>query len=394
LKILALNWRDLGHPDGGGAEVHLMEILKRWAARGAEVTLLASEYPGAAREEKIDGIRVLRRGNWWNANWAAAYTVTRGDLRREKFDLVLEDFNKLPYFSPLWSPAPVLTVVPHLFGTTVFAEASMPIGVGVWIHERFLPPVYGKTPFLVISDSTRDDLVARGLDPARIVVSYCGIDHSRYSPGGSKTDGPSVVFVGRLRRYKGVDLLFDAFERLRRDVPDARLTVVGDGPYRGVLEEYARKLRLGDSLVFTGFIPAEEKVSHLRSAWVSAFPSPKEGWGLTVIESNACGTPVVASRSPGLVDSVRDGETGLLVPHGDRQALAEGLRHVLTEATLRERLSRQGVEWASRFEWDRTADEAWQVATAVAEGRVLPASFLRADSSQPGTEGRTDQRTA
>src|SRR5262249_8308362 len=151
---------------------------------------------------------------------------------------------------------------------------------------------------------------------------------------------PSVLYVGRLRRYKGVDALLDAFVQVRARLPEARLTVLGDGPHRSVLERRAAKLGLGESVLFTGFVPSAEKARRRISAWVSPLPSPKEGWGLTVVESNACGTPVVASRSPGLVDSVRDGESGLLVPHGDARALADALLAILTDEELRQRLGR------------------------------------------------------
>jgi glycosyltransferase involved in cell wall biosynthesis len=380
LKVLALNWRDPGHPEAGGAEVHLSEILARWVSRGAEVTWIASSFPGAASETTIRGMRVLRRGSWWNANWAAAREVHRLE-RQGAYDLIVEDINKIPYFAPLYAKAPVLAVVPHLFGTTVFAEASWPIACVVWAHEIFLPALYGRVPFLVISESTGADLGRRGIPERQIVVSHCGLDHSRYSPGGTKSEIPSVVYVGRLRRYKGVDALLDAFARLSKELPAARLSVLGAGPYRPALEARARRLGIADRVEFTGFIPAEEKVGRLRAAWVSALSSPKEGWGLTVVESNACGTPVIASRSPGLVDSVRDGETGLLVPHGDVAALTAALRRVLTDASLRERLAAEGLRWSRRFSWDRAAEEAWQMARSVVERRELPRSFIRPDDA-------------
>ena len=366
--------------------MHLSEILSRWVARGAEVTWIASSFPGAAAEEEIRGIRVRRRGSWWNANWAAAAEV-RALERRESFDLVLEDINKIPYFAPLYSRAPVLGVVPHLFGTTVFAEASWPMALVVWAHEAFLPWFYRRIPFLVISESTRQDLLRRGLAGDRIVVSLCGIDHSRYSPGGPKAEVPTVVYVGRLRRYKGVDALLEAFARVVREVPEARLAVLGDGPHRPALQARAERLELGDRVEFTGYLPSGEKVRRLGAAWVSALPSPKEGWGLTVIESNACGTPVIASRSPGLVDSVRDGVSGLLVPHGDVGELTDALRRLLTDASLRARLASGGLEWARRFSWDRAADEAWQVARAVVEGRALPRAFAGREETVSNDSG-------
>jgi glycosyltransferase involved in cell wall biosynthesis len=391
VNVLALNWRDPGHPEAGGAEVHLFEILRRWVARGTRVTYLASGFDGGAPEAERDGVRILRRGTWWNGNWAAMRAV-RGELKREAFDLVVEDLNKLPYFSPLFTRVPVLVVVPHLFGTTVFAEASLPIATAVWAHERLVPFVYRDCPFLAISESTRDDLVARGLAGHRIAVSHCGLDHSTFRPGGAKTAEPSVLFVGRLRRYKGVDVLLYAFRRLRERLPAARLTILGDGPHRATLEALAGSLGLGESVRFTGFVPSREKVRAMQSAWVSAFPSPKEGWGLTVIESNACGTPVVASRSPGLVDSVRDHVSGLLVAHGDAAALAGTLERVLTDEPLRARLGAGGVEWASRFTWERAAGEAWAVAEAAARRGPLPDLSLRREESPP--DSLEDRATA
>lgn len=371
MNVLALNWRDVRHPEAGGAEVHLYEILSRWVKRGAGVTVVASGFPGAPPEERQDGMRILRRGTWWNGNWAAARCV-KNELGAERFDLVVEDLNKLPYFSPLYAKAPVLVIVPHLFGTTAFAEASIPVASAVWAHERLIPVVYRDCRFLAISESTREDLVRRGVAREKIAVSVCGLDHERYRPGAEKTPHPSVLYVGRLRRYKGVDALLDGFVRVRARLPEARLTVLGDGPHRASLERHAKALGLGDSVVFTGFVSSAEKVRQLQSSWVSALPSPKEGWGLTVVESNACGTPVVASRSPGLVDSVRDGESGLLVPHGDAVALADAILAVLSDSELRQRLGRGGFTWAQRFTWDRCADEAWQVAAAAIRSTPLP----------------------
>jgi glycosyltransferase involved in cell wall biosynthesis len=371
VNVLALNWRDSRHPEAGGAEVHLYEILSRWVKRGAQVTVVASGFPGAASEDRQDGMRILRRGTWWNGNWAAAECV-RHELAGERFDLVVEDLNKLPYYSPLYARAPVLVIVPHLFGTTAFAEASIPVATAVWASEQLIPTIYRDCPFLAISESTREDLVRRGVPRGKIAVSVCGLDHERYQPGGTKTAHPSVLYVGRLRRYKGVDALLDAFVRVRARLPEARLTVLGDGPHRPALESRARALGLGDSVLFTGFVSSAEKVKQLQSSWVSALPSPKEGWGLTVVESNACGTPVVASRSPGLVDSVKDGESGLLVPHGDATALADAILGILTDEERRTRLTRGGLAWAERFTWERCADEAWQVAEAAIRRAPLP----------------------
>lgn len=360
MKVLALNWRDLSHPEAGGAEVHLHEILSHWVKSGDVVTLAASSFPGASAEDSLGGVRILRRGDWWNANFEVA-ALARQELARGGYDLVVEDINKIPFLAPRWTKLPVLAMVPHLFGATVFQETAAPMAMYVVAWEGLIPGTYRRSRFLAISESTRDDLVARGVSRDRIDVVYCGMDHTRYQVGGRRDEKPLIVFLGRLRKYKGVQVLLEAMPAVWEKIPEAQVVVVGDGPFRGELERLARRLGQG-RITLTGGIPAAEKVSWLQRAWVTVNPSPKEGWGLTVIEANACGTPSVSSRSPGLRESVRDGETGLLVEHGSPAALAEGLVRVLGDAPLRERLGRAATEWARTFTWERCAREAREVA--------------------------------
>lgn len=350
--ILAVNFRDPAHPEAGGAEQHLEEILLEAVRRGFRVTWLASDFPGGAPDDTHRGLHVMRRGSWWNFNLIVPRVMQR-ELSAPPPDLVIEDINKVPCFSAWWTRSPVAVVVPHLFGATAFHEAPWPIAAYVIALEQLIPAAYGRSRFLAISESTRDDLVRRGIARERIRVVHCGMDHGTYrtDPAGSKAAEPMVLFVGRLRRYKGVDWLLRGMPALRARVPDVRLQVVGDGPDRARLEALAARLGVAKAVHFAGFLPRREKARLMREAWVLVQPSPKEGWGLTVIEAGACGTAVVASDSPGLRDSVRRDATGLLVPHGDADALADALARVLTDATLRERLAAEGCAWSERFQW-------------------------------------------
>lgn len=352
MRIVALNWRDPRHPEAGGAELHLLEILKRCVRDGDQVTWLAEAFPGAAAEDVVEGIRIARAGTWYNAHLALG-ALYRARYRRERVDLVLEDINKVPFFTPLFARAPVLAVVPHLFGATVFREAPIPVGAVVWAHESLLPFVYRHTPFLAISDSTREDLVRRGIARERISVVRCGLDQSAYAvTTPPEARGPVVAFLGRLRKYKGAQFVLRAFPAVLAAVPEARLDVIGDGPYRAELERLANRLGIASRVRFLGALSHAAKVAALNEAQVATCPSPKEGWGLTVIEANACGAPVVASRSPGLVESVRDGETGLLVPHGDVPALAAGITRLLRDRSERLRMAEAGSRWAATFDWE------------------------------------------
>lgn len=350
--LLAINFRDMAHPEAGGAELHLEQILLEAVAQGWRVTWLASGFPGGAPEVDHRGMRVLRRGSWWNFNWVVP-GVLRGELASPPPDLVVEDINKVPCFTPWWTPATVAVIVPHLFGTAAFREASLPVALYVMALESLIPAVYRGARFVVISESTRDDLIARGIDARAITVVHCGLDHHAYRIDAdvAKRERPTVLFVGRLRRYKGVDWVMRALPEVIRRVPGARLEVVGDGPFEASLRRAAQRLGVADAVDFLGFLPRAEKVRRVQQAWVVVQPSPKEGWGLTVVEAGACGTAVVAADSPGLRDSVRRDETGLLVPYGDDARLGEALARVLSDRALRERLANAGRVWADRFSW-------------------------------------------
>ncbi len=354
--LVAVNFRDPAHPEAGGAELHLEEILVEAVRRGLRVTWLACGFPGAPPEAEHRGVRVLRRGSFWNFNWIVP-GVLRGELSQPPPDLVIEDINKVPCFTPWHTRAPVGAIVPHLFGSTAFREAPLPVALYVLALEALIPRAYSRARFLAISESTRDDLAARGIDPARVTVIHCGLDHALYrrDPAVPKRDRPTIVFVGRVRRYKGLGWVLASLPRVLRQVPDARLVVVGDGPHLAELKLEAARRGLAHAVEFRGYLPAAEKVRVLQEAWVLVQPSPKEGWGLTVVEAGACGTAVVAADSPGLRDSVRRDVTGLLVPYEDEAALAGALARVLVERPLRDSLAAAGLEWAASFTWPECA---------------------------------------
>jgi glycosyltransferase involved in cell wall biosynthesis len=352
--LLAINFRDPAHPEAGGAELHLEQVLLDAVRRGWRVTWLATTFPGAAAEDEHKGMRVLRRGTWWNFNFVVPGVLAREFAGARAPELIVEDVNKVPCFTPWFTRVPVAVIVPHLFGSTVFREANLVVAAYVLLLEALIPFAYGRCRFLVISESTQADLVARGIARERVAVVHCGVDHERYrvDPAVARAPRPTLAFVGRLRRYKGLDWVMRSLPAVLARVPDARLEVIGDGPWAGALRAEAGRRGVAHAVDFLGFLPGAQKVRHLQSAWALVQPSPKEGWGLTVVEAAACGTPVVASDAPGLRDSVRRDETGLLVRFGDTAGLSQALVRVLTDATLRARLGRAGAEWAARFRWD------------------------------------------
>ena len=355
MKILIVNWQDRENPQAGGAEIHLHEIFGRLAARGHDVTLLCGGWPGCAPRAQLDGIDVVRVGTrpTWPALARGAYRRLFGD---HPHDVLVEDINKMPLFTPRWGARRTVALVPHLFGGTVFRELAPPLAAVVWLSERPLAREYRGIPFHAISESTADDLVARGIERSLITVIYPGIDSTHYTPlPEARSPTPLFAYLGRLKRYKGVDIVVRAFAHAA--VPGATLEIAGAGDYRPHLERLAASLDLGARVRFLGRISEADKVSLLRRAWALAFASPKEGWGITNLEAAACGTPVVASNSPGIRESVRDGETGYLVPHGDVAAMAAVLRRFAGTPSLVRTLGEQARAFAETFTWERAASE-------------------------------------
>ena len=356
MRVLLVNWNDRENPHAGGAEIHLHEIFGRLTRWGHGVDLVASGWPGCAPETVLDGIRVHRVGGRHSFALHARGAVRRL-LGAHAHDIVAEDINKLPLYLTQLTDLPFCVIVPHLFGTTAFAEASWPIAATVWAAERLIPRVYRRAAFHAISDSTRDDLVRRGVERERVEVIYPGVDAVWYAPDAAtpRAATPTFLYVGRLKRYKGVETAVRAVALARATRPDVTLEIAGQGDDRVRLERLARALGQADAVRFLGFVSEEAKRRLLRRAWAVVLPSPKEGWGISNVEAAACGTPALASDSPGLRESVRHGETGFLVPHGDVPALAGRLLALAADPALTARLCRNARAFAEQLSWERAA---------------------------------------
>jgi glycosyltransferase involved in cell wall biosynthesis len=354
VRVCAVNWQDLENPLGGGAETHLHEILDRLARWGHEVVLLCGGWAGCPPRVERNGVEIHRVGTrqtfpfhvrrYWERHLAA-----RG------FDVLYEDINKMPLFTTRWTGRQrVVAVVPHLFGGAAFQELNPLLATAVWLSERPIPRMYRGVPFQAISESTGDDLVARGIPREHVVVIPPGVSFDHYTPDPSvRASRPTFSYLGRLKKYKGVDIVIRAFAAMGR--PDAVLEIAGAGDHRPSLESLVRSLDLIGRVRFLGFVSETEKLALLRRSWAVALASPKEGWGLTNVEAEACGTPVVASDSPGIRESVRDGETGFLTPHGDVAAMAAAFRRIADAPGLVAEMGVRARAFAETFTWDRCA---------------------------------------
>jgi len=361
MKILHVNHRDIRHPRSGGLEIVAHELSRRWMKKGHEVSILSSGFSGCADEETADGIRIFRTGREQIFNFIAGYWLRRHGWLGA--DIVIEHLSKVACFIPWFlSDRPFLVHVPHLFGRSIFEEVSWLPGSYVYGMEQALRWAYRKYPVWALSQSTKEDLIAKGFSEQRVDVVSGGVDTASFDSERRPSKEPTVLYVGRIRRYKGlVDPLLKAWPEVLRRRSDARLQMIGRGDYQETLRHYISRNNLEKSVQLMGYVNEAKKLELIRSAWFAVYPSVKEGWGLPVIEAGAAGIPTVASDSPGLRDAVRDGETGLLVPHGDVGALARAILRLIEDGDLRRRLGDEAKIFSRNFDWDRMAERVLEL---------------------------------
>jgi glycosyltransferase involved in cell wall biosynthesis len=309
VRILILNWRDANHPKAGGAEHLTHEIARRLVEQGDEVEWFTAMFPGASREEDVDGIRVVRAGCQWTVH-LRAWLRYRGRLRG-RFDAVLDEVNTIPFFTPLWAGIPSFMLIYQLARE-------------VWWYESRFP------------------LSPIGIDPPS-------------QDGRSKSSEPVFLYVGRLAPSKRVGDILRAFAGFRREAGPARLWLVGSGTasYVRRLTATAAALGVGEAVEFLGRLPDECKYRRMAQAHALLLTSVREGWGLVVTEAAARGTPAIVYDVAGLRDSVQHERTGLVVD-ACPQALAQAMLRLHRDSRLYSRLVRQGRRWSEGFRFDQS----------------------------------------
>ena len=373
MNVLLIEYRDMKHPLAGGAEIVLYEVFRRIVGMGHQVDYLCNSFEGGAAEEMQSGIRILRRGRQAYFNYLAPW-VYRTELRANNYDLIIEGIDKIPFYLPLFDrKIPIMAIVPHLFGSTVFQEVSFLPAAYVYLFERGISKVYRRCMFSLLSKSTQTDLVARGIPVSQTRVIHPGFTHEDYpAPVGKPARiRPTFIYVGRLKKYKGIQQGIKAVAKLKGRHPDILFQIVGSGDYLEPLRQLARDLGVDQNIEFTGRISHERKVQLMQQADVLIYPSPKEGWGLSVLEANSCGTVVVASDSPGLNEAVQQGKTGFLVPHGDVDAMVARLEQLLGDPALYAQMRAQGLEWVKTFTWEKAARETLDLMEETVRRRKL-----------------------
>lgn len=359
MRILIFNWRDTRHTWAGGAEVYLHEIAKRLTERGHAVTIFAGNDGNSSQNDEIDGVRIIRRGGQYTVYiWAALYYVFR--LRYDT-DLVIDSENGIPFLTPIYVRKPIFLLIHHIHQDVFRAHLRFPLSeFAAFVEGDLMPLLYRDHHILTVSESSKRDIIDLGLGSSEsIAIVSPGIDRRLFKTK-KKTDDPSLVYVGRLKPYKNVDVALKAFALVLEKYPTATFTIAGGGESLEDLQDLTRELGIDKSVSFVINVTDEEKRDILARSWVAVQPSSVEGFGITVIEANAAGTPVVASNVRGLRDSVRHEETGLLVKKKSIADFAGAIDRLFSKDSLRESYSKQALVWSSHFDWSTTTSTLWR----------------------------------
>jgi glycosyltransferase involved in cell wall biosynthesis len=349
-RVHVLAWRDLDDPDAGGSEVHADHFMRRWVDAGLDVLHRTSAATGLPATATRNGYAVVRRGSRYSVFPRTVAAELAGRMGR--FDALVEIWNGVPWFSPVWCRRPHVVVVHHVHGPMWDQILPGPLaGLGRALETRIAPPFYRRAEVVTPSQSTRDELLAGGFRPDLVTAVDNGVEEF-FTPGAGRAAAPTVVAAARLAPVKRFMLLVEAAATARRRIPDLQLRIVGEGPERAALERWIAEHDAAGWVTLVGYVPHEDLRDEYRRAWVVASASIAEGWGLALTEAAACGTPAVATDIAGHRSSVVDGVTGVLAPI---ELLGERLADVLADAPLRERLATAALSRARTLTWDASA---------------------------------------
>jgi len=359
LRLLIFNWRDMKHKWAGGAEYYIHEIAKYWVKDGNTVTVFCGNDGHHPRNETIDGVHIIRRGGFYTVYiWAALYYVLKF---RGNFDVIIDSENGIPFFTPLYSRKPVFLLIHHIHQEVFREHLKFPFSnIAQFIESKVMPVIYKNKTVITVSDSSKQEIEKIKRNSTNdIEVIHPGINTKSFAPG-EKTPYASFLYLGRLKPYKNIDIAIKAFSIVTKKNPDAKLIIAGYGESFKSLNKLVQSLYLTGSVTFLGPVSEKVKTELLTKSWMVIQPSMIEGWGITVIEANASGTPVIASDVNGLRDSIIHERTGILVPVKDIEGFAAAMQKGIQDTPLLKKLSENAYVWSQNFSWEKSAKQFYK----------------------------------
>ena len=347
-KVLWFNHRDISHPRAGGAERTILELSKKFGRIGIQITLVTG---GTRKGEPVstpENLDINRfRGNL-GPHFAHPHFL-KGD-----YDVVVDDLaHVVPWFSEMVGSIPGTVFFRHLHARSLKGQVSRPLELSLGLIERNYGRIYKKWPFVTESSTGVSDLKNMRIQPERIVQIEPGVDTDKFRPG-AKTDFPSIVFVGRMMEYKRPDHAVIAMKQVTSQFPDAKLLMVGDGPFLNHVRNLVSSLKLGSNVEILGKISDQELVRILSASWVNIHTSITEGWGYSIMEASACGVPTVAYRVPGVVDAIDPDRNGYLVQDGNLGELSKAL---ISQFSSPESMAASSRHYAELHTWEKSANK-------------------------------------
>lgn len=362
MKILILNWRDIKNPLSGGAEILTHEVAKRWVKKGHSVTQISSEFKNSKNEEVIDGVKIIRMGHpdirfIFSSVHFKAFIHYFKDFRG-KFDLVIDEIHGIPFFTPIYVKEKKIALICEVSAELWYEMFGPALGlIGRMIEIFYMRTIYKKMNFVTISDSTKKQLILEGIQEKKISVIPMGISAPKKIKKVKKERDPTIVFVGRLSKTKGIKDAIYALENIQYQIPNIKMWVIGRGEknYVSSLKDLSARLKLTKKITFWDFVSEEKKFELMGRAHILVAPSVKEGWGLIVPEAGFVGTPSIVYNVPGLRDIVKNKINGLIVKK-DPKYMAEATIELLQDKKLYGKLKTGAIEFSRKYSWDDSAN--------------------------------------
>lgn len=355
MRILILNWRDVKNPNSGGSEIYFHELAKRWVMKGHEVFWLSGGWDNYKKREIIDGIKIMRIGQEFSVYAFLPLAYFKSKINPE---VIIDVENGIPFFSPLFTSQRIKKIlhIHHVHEEIWDRESKFPVSkIGRWLESEIMPRVYKKWGVVTISQSSAEEISRRGYSKKILGIVNPGVKSYDYKKM-KKTHKPMILFLNRIKRYKGIITLLKATKILNEKGGEFSVIVAGEGNFLGEAKKFSENNNL-NNVTFVGRVSENQKKELMQKAWVFVNPSFKEGWGIVNIEANYFGTLVIGSNVGGIKDSILEGKTGQLFKYGDEVELANKIEEILKNPKRRKKMENRAKQWSKKFSWDKKANQ-------------------------------------